>query len=402
MISALVPTAVLLATQAHALEPNGTGTYSELGSELYVGTLFLDSSSQSPAEILSEEQAKRMEIRFSDDMSRRSWTQYWTQSIAINSPREDLVASGDEMSQVLSAFKGDMKYGDQVELIYRPADGTSLVVNGTTLASDKSARLFNLFLSAWIGPVPPSSDFKSAVLGRTDSENAYSRFLNLAPDEARIAVVEAWGEPDKQSRTADSMEEPPSQPRQSRSSGEQSDAPRQPAEPQQTAEQQQADKQEQAQQRQAQREAERRAAEEAARRKAEAEKEAARREEQLAGLSVEGVSQRKEPDEQIDLSVEAILAQQDYTTSIITKIYQSVSYPRSSINRNQEGSVRANVVISRDGSVQNVQLVEASEYDLLNQATRDAIEDAAPFPPIPEAVQEDSLEMLIPVSFKLN
>lgn len=393
-IRALLLPALLLSlgtAQAQTLERNGTATYVELGSDLYLGTLFVEAPSQSVDELLSEEQAKRMEIRFSDDMSRRRWTQYWTQSIAINSPRENLVAAGEEMSRTLSAFESDMKYGDKVELIYHPAEGTSLVVNGTELTSDKSALLFNLFLSAWVGPVPPSSDFKSAILGKQDSGEAFTRFRNLQPSEERIAAVASWVAEEQEEQVE---EETDSQEAEVAATDDGAGAPADESEAGGDTETEE--------QRQAREEAERQARLEEERRRAEQEAREQARAEQLSALQIEGVSKREESEEQIDLSVEAILAQQDYTTNIIAKIYQSVSYPRAAINRNWEGSVRASITVLRDGTVEGVQLVEECDHAILNTAVKEAIENASPFPPIPDAVQAGSLEMMVPVAFKLQ
>ena len=104
----------------------------------------------------------------------------------------------------------------------------------------------------------------------------------------------------------------------------------------------------------------------------------------------------------MDLSVESILAQQDYTTQIISQIYKSVKYPSNAVKRNQQGSVRASVVIDRAGNLLGITLVEESDYSTLNRAVLKAINSAAPFPAIPASVKDETVEMIVPVAFKLN
>ena len=385
---------LLLSFQSLALDPVGTAPYSELGSEQYLGTLYLDSSGQSAGEVLASSQRKRMELRFLDDVSRRSWSRNWTQSMAINSPRDQMVDAADELSEVLSAFQSGLKYGDQVVIDYDPLYGTSVSVNGVDLVKEKSSTLFNLFLSTWIGPVPPNSQFKSAVLGKTDSGNDYTRFLAVTPSDERVAAVKDWStklkaEEEKALAEAKAEEE------------------------RKLAEEEAMKKAEEEAQKQAEAEAlaeqqalaliqqEKRKAQEAVRKAAEA-AEAARLEAEKAAALAQGDGEAAEDEETVDFSVEAILAQQDYTTKVIRQIYSSVAYPKSAIKRNQEGSVRAIVSIDRDGSIISVKVVEESRFRTLNEAAVDAINSAAPFPSIPEVVAEQTLDMMVPIAFRLN
>lgn len=384
----VMPFALAMAANTQALEPNGTAIYSELGSDLYMGTLFLDTPSSSAEEILTSSQGKRMEIRFSDTMSKRRWAQNWTQSIAINSAREDMISAANDLSEVLSAFQGSLNYGDTVVIDYDPLYGTSVSVNGVALAKEKSTTLFNLFLSAWIGSVPPSSQFKSAILGESDSRNTYTTFLALKPSPENVDKVKSWNSKLKEEEERALAE----------AKAEEEAMKKAEEEAQKKAEEEAMEEA----QRLALIEEEKRKAQEAARKAAE---EAARKEqERLAALKAQQQSEGsvEEEEDTVDLSVESILAQQDYTTQIISQIYKSVKYPSNAVKRNQQGSVRASVVIDRAGNLLGITLVEESDYSTLNRAVLKAINNAAPFPAIPASVKDDTVEMIVPVAFKLN
>lgn len=384
---------------SHALEPNGTAVYNELGSQLYLGTLFLDTPNQTANEILSSSQAKRMELRFTEAMSKRRWAQNWTQSMAINAPRDDMVAAADDLSEALGAFQSGLKQGDQVSIDYDPLYGTSISVNGVTLIKEKSATLFSLFLSGWIGPVPPNSQFKSAILGQENSQNDYTNFLSIKPTADRISAIKSWNTDLKLKEAEEAA---------ALAAAEAEEAAKLAEEEAMKIAEEEAEKKATEEKLAEEKrleliEEEKRKAQEAARQTAEAEaKKEAERLAALAAQDAQQASSDKAAEDDVDVSVDAILAQQDYTTQIIRKIYSSVKYPKAAVRKSQEGSVRATVTIDKAGKLVNVVVVEASEFASLNDAAVEAITDAAPFPAIPAGVKLESIELMVPIAFKLN
>jgi periplasmic protein TonB len=365
---------------AHALEPNGTSAYNELGSRLYLGTLLLETPSQDAKEILASTGAKQMEIRFSDQMSKRRWDQTWKQSIAINAAQDTMVAAAAELSQTLDAFQGTLEYGDIVTIGYDPLYGTSVVVNGVKIVQEKSLNLFNLFLSAWIGPVPPNSQFKADMLGQSSTANTYTEFLAISPSQDRVDVVKSWNtdlKAEEERRLAEAKAEAEAEAEAMRKAEEE-------AEQKATAQAMEDQK------RLALIEEEKRKAQEAAQIKAEQERARKLAEEKAAKEAAAAQA------------AQALLAQQQYSTSIIAKIYKSVRYPSKAVKRNLEGSARANVTLDRGGNVTNVEMLEITEHELLNEAVSSAISKAAPFPPIPDAIADTQFDIIVPITFKLN
>lgn len=357
---------LIISHHTHALEMNGVASFRELGSEVYLGALYLDSRSSDAAAIFDANREKKMELRFSQGMSKRRWAGNWMQSIAINNNRDSLVAAAEELSDILSAFADNLSPGDRVEFHYIPGTGTAIAINGTTLTEAKSVGIFNLFLSAWIGAVPPSSQFKNALLGSEDSAAEQSRFANIQPSQERIAAVVEWAAVEEEVAEA-VVEEPPPAPVVEKPEVKPEEIKPQPpvitaAEPEPVVE------------------------------------DIAPPAAAPAAPAPQVVDQNET---EMDLSVESILAQQEYTSDLIRKIYREVKYPANAVKRNHQGSVRVNLMVARNGAVEGMSLSDESEFASLNKEALRAITAASPFNPLPSSISENNLEIVVPITFKL-
>ena len=87
---------------------------------------------------------------------------------------------------------------------------------------------------------------------------------------------------------------------------------------------------------------------------------------------------------------------------VVQKIYQNISYPSRAVTRNQEGTVRVALQIGRTGELQAVLTTQESKHSSLNKAALKAVQKAAPFPELPEAISADSFELSIPITFRLQ
>lgn len=393
VICFLIPLALLFSFRAQALELNGVAPFTELGNEIYLAGLFVDSRTSDSGELFSDARERKMEIRFSSNMSRRRWTTNWMQSIAINANRDTLVAAADELSEVLNAFADNLSPGDQVEIHFIPGRGTDIRINGTTLASNLAPGIFNLFLSSWIGAVPPSSNFRNALLGVDASSTEQDRFYFIEPTAERIAAVRGWatGEEEAEAEAAAEVEEetvaevtPPVEPEVETPAA----AEETPVEDTTSGDQQLA-------------------AETTAESTVEPEQEPAAPEPEPAPEPVAEpepaiAAFEDNDDSELDLSVDAILAQQEYATGLIRKIYGKVEYPAPAVRRNQEGSVRMRLTLNPNGSIASVAMVEEAPYESLNKEAERAIKSAAPFDPLPGSLQNSTFEIEVPIAFRLT
>ena len=95
------------------------------------------------------------------------------------------------------------------------------------------------------------------------------------------------------------------------------------------------------------------------------------------------------------------------------KIYQSYygvirnildsnkKYPLLSLQRRQEGTPVVEFTIQKNGEVTNLNLV-SSGYRLLDREAQKIVIKSSPFPPIPESVGKNSIDLRIPINFSLQ
>jgi protein TonB len=77
-------------------------------------------------------------------------------------------------------------------------------------------------------------------------------------------------------------------------------------------------------------------------------------------------------------------------------------YPPAAQSSGVEGRARVKVTISKDGKLENAEIIESSGYEILDKAALQSVKDAAPFPPIPEAVKRNTIQMSIRLNFRLS
>ena len=83
-------------------------------------------------------------------------------------------------------------------------------------------------------------------------------------------------------------------------------------------------------------------------------------------------------------------------------LQKNMHYPRAARLAGQEGEVVVRFVIDRMGNVQSITLESRSGYPLLDREAREMIERGDPFPPIPEEMPGQTLEVRVPASFHVR
>ena len=100
------------------------------------------------------------------------------------------------------------------------------------------------------------------------------------------------------------------------------------------------------------------------------------------------------------VSTENVL--QKFAAAVRKKIESRKKYPLSARTYRIEGRAGIKFTISKDGNLQNVEIIESSGHDVLDRAALQSVQNAAPFPPIPEAAKLDKIQMSIRLTFKLS
>jgi len=97
---------------------------------------------------------------------------------------------------------------------------------------------------------------------------------------------------------------------------------------------------------------------------------------------------------------DAILAR--YQRAVRRKVERKKHYPSDSQRAGETGVVKVRFVIESSGNIGSVRVVNSSGHSLLDRAAVEAVQRAAPFPPIPSELDRSSLTLVLPVSFHLK
>lgn len=92
----------------------------------------------------------------------------------------------------------------------------------------------------------------------------------------------------------------------------------------------------------------------------------------------------------------------DYLALVQAWLERHKEYPRRAQLRRIEGTAVLRFVMDRDGKVLSFRLERGSGHAVLDEAVREMVERASPFPPLPPEILQANLELVVPVSFYLR
>lgn len=91
-----------------------------------------------------------------------------------------------------------------------------------------------------------------------------------------------------------------------------------------------------------------------------------------------------------------------FNNAIWAKILKAKFYPKLAQMRRQEGQPVVKFTIEKDGTLGDITIESSSNHEILDKAALKTIENAAPFPEIPEILKEERIVLEVPISFILN
>lgn len=401
---------------AQELQLNGIGSFEQLRKEYYVGGLYLPSLTSDPMIIEAMDGPKRMELRITAERwSQRRFAQWCNQSVPINNGPAALGQHADDLLALTNAIKDDLVSGDILVVEQVGNQSTRVRLNDVTLLQTGNIGLFNLVLNTWIGAVPPSSGFKQGILQLpTDAAGTalLTRYEAIAPSSQRKNDVAKWTTDAPSTAAAPAPEEernvvalpPPggdtvvrAKPTDvAKSSPSREAVASQQAQPAVAAPEIKLDKPSLA----------------TAEPKAPAPVPAATP--KPAPASKPPVEPKPAPaaaaapvaaaaatavDEEEDDEQEGLLMA--YRSNVMKLTYLNTQYPKRALDLKQEGLVVVKLTLNRTGKIIDMTLLEEAKYGALNSAAERAIKRSAPYPPAPDSLKGDTIEMELPFNFKL-
>lgn len=199
----LIQIAVLLCLQnlisvsaiaAHdGLVLNGLASYAELKRPFYIAALYLETSETSAESILQSEQRMVMEMAVTAKRwSPRRFSGQWSKALIVNNELDELQRFDKQIIEFNDILKGSLGVGDRITIERTESGATLIAVNDVELMAVEKPGFFILCLRTWIGARPPSTDFKTGLLSAEIDAEVEGLFLALTPDESRRAEVAAW------------------------------------------------------------------------------------------------------------------------------------------------------------------------------------------------------------------
>lgn len=349
--------------------------YIESGVEHYQAALYFDEEMSAAEEYRAlDANAMGFKIR-RDRLSARSWMRDLSQRAAINSDPDKLDACADALVEMGQLIKEPLSNDDLI-VVKRLESGIELRLNDIVLGQWQQPGLFDVLLSSWLGSVPPSSGFKQALVrggASPEQAQAYKKVSNLAVRQNRIAswmnvVEDQPGEESTQTEAAAELQEPEASIasfQETASSGDLAEV----VQPVLT-------------------------------------------EKLLISPPVTlepelPVAEAKPGDVSEDEPSEADEKQRLAALSAFRRELQAhvapyVSYPIRSQAKREQGTVNCIVTLDRQGEVLDVAVDTSSEFARLDRAATVAIQKASPFPSLPESLEGEQLEFVLPLAFRLQ
>lgn len=376
------------------LQLNGLAVHSELRKEWFLSGLYLTSKSSDPSAISTDFNTKRMQLKvLADNLSGRRLKRFWIERIKNNNEASEVLLRAKDVRAFANFMDQNLEASDVIDIDFVPSVGTIIYINGSEIGR-VGEDLYPLVLNTWIGPRPPTTEFKDAILGNQPAvqySDLLAKFSAINPTASRVAVF------DQAAIAAKEEEERKQKEEEERLAEEERKA----TEAKKLAEQQKLANEKAAEQRllaQQQAEDERKKLQE------EAQTETSTPVDVVQQPIVEQV-----PAGPTAAELEAIRDQ--YVRTIRSHYAPFFEYPQREIIRKyargkplkvKEGKTHGDVSIAlevdKDGELVGGSLTQSSGEKILDDAVMSALFDAVPYPAMPADLPEETFKVTLSIS----
>ncbi|MFV2056846.1 MAG: chalcone isomerase family protein [Thiohalomonadales bacterium] len=147
------------------LQLNGAGIRSKFFFDIYIGALYVETTSNSAKTLISSIAANRMLMHFLyDGVSKKKITGGWTDGFEENNSPQQFEKLKAALNQFNDLFT-DTKKGDVILLDYLPQTGTQVSINNELKGTIPGEEFNKALRKVWLGDEPADSGLKKALLG---------------------------------------------------------------------------------------------------------------------------------------------------------------------------------------------------------------------------------------------
>ncbi len=145
---------------------NGAGIREKLWIDVYVGSLYLPSTSQDIAEIYSNQGPYRIQLDIVyQKVARDNLISAWDDGFKNNQDAETLKALQNDLQRLYGLFDRDAVSGDQFVFDYLPGSGVTIRINGESVGLIEGETFKSALLDIWLGNRPADKDLKKVMIG---------------------------------------------------------------------------------------------------------------------------------------------------------------------------------------------------------------------------------------------
>lgn len=432
---------LLMAPSAQAVV-NGIASYQLFGKERYLAVLHTPSSTSESDQLLALasnniSDGLRMEyVITAESLSQRSFSRSLLESVTINNSERAVNQHGQSLVKLIGLFKGRLIQGDSL-VFSRGAGQVQVQLNQVLLGAVADGGMFALLVNTWLGEVPPSREFRQALLvAGAIEENLANRYAQASPRPGRAQeIAQNWLAPKTSPAPAPRPAPEPKpqvalareqvaaatvtpravQPEQRAAPRSQPPAPAAPSSPEDSTKPNTAPSVVVAdatpatvrrpESNLAQSQPSVAESQPVARIQSAAEPEAPARSQnnQVATAQLPSESERQSAPAEPAFDLASLQLTRQYYQQVKNAIYREVVYPRTALRLGRESDVGLNVRIDQQGEVSEVSISSPSEFDYFNRSALRAVKDAKPFAVPPDAVLDDGeYEFTMQLNFRIT
>jgi hypothetical protein len=144
---------------------NGMGLRKKSIIKVYVAGLYLTEPSSDAGNILAADTPRQTRMSFLRGVKASQLCGAWEDGLENNTPGAS--AELTQQFETLCGYMEDMGKGEAMVYTYEPGKGTTIEVNGKSKGTIDGKPFADALFSCWIGPEPPSAEFRDGLLGRS-------------------------------------------------------------------------------------------------------------------------------------------------------------------------------------------------------------------------------------------
>jgi hypothetical protein len=145
---------------------NGAGIRTKFFIKAYAGGLYLKQKSGDANAIINADETMAVKLQIISTLITSKRMEENTREGFNKSTNGNTAPYKDRIDTFISTFKDNIKPGDVYDIIYTPAEGTTVYKNKELKATAKGLDFKKVLFGIWLGDKPVNKELKAGMLGK--------------------------------------------------------------------------------------------------------------------------------------------------------------------------------------------------------------------------------------------